>query len=184
TGEAGRWFITRGHGGFQHGSRIWYASPERKSGGGKGRNIKLLNMATDRLKDTVFAMLGRVETGTGALLAGSWMTGEQIAELVAEERLSKGWEKKPGQVRNETLDLSVQARALAEHKGLLRLAPGALPDWAVGGLENPNAVPLAQAKADRPDPAPDAAPAPETPPEAPAPRPRQTAPRRINFLKR
>lgn len=188
TGEAGRWFITRGHGGFQHGSRIWYASPERKSGGGKGRNIKLLNMATDRLKDTVFAMLGRVETGTGALFAGSWMTGEQIAELVAEERLSKGWEKKPGQVRNETLDLSVQARALAEHKGLLRLAPGALPDWAVGGLENPNAVPLAQAKAqaqaDRTDPAPDAAPASETPPEAPAPRPRQTAPRRINFLKR
>lgn len=186
----GRWFITRGHGGFHHGSRIWYASPERKSGGGKGRNIKLLNMATDRLKDTVFAMLGRVGTGEGALFAGRWMTEAQIAELVAEERLSKGWDKKPGQVRNETLDLSVQARALAEQKGLLRLDPAALPDWALGGRENPNAVALATANrtapaaGSAPDDATDNTPDGTSAPEAPAPRPGQPAPRRINFLKR
>ncbi|MBL3611440.1 hypothetical protein JMM60_22315, partial [Rhodovulum sulfidophilum] len=96
-----------------------------------------------------------------------------------------GWDKKPGQVRNETLDLSVQARALAEQKGLLRLDPAALPDWALGGRENPNAVALAKAPAERPGTtdmtdAARSAPA----PEAPAPRPGQPAPRRINFLKR
>ncbi|MBL3611438.1 hypothetical protein JMM60_22305, partial [Rhodovulum sulfidophilum] len=101
-----------------------------------------------------------------------------------------GWDKKPGQVRNETLDLSVQARALAEQKGLLRLDPAALPDWALGGRENPNAVALATAN--RTAPAAGSAPDDATgntqdgtsAPEAPAPRPGQPAPRRINFLKR
>ena len=62
-------------------------------------------------------------------------------ELLAERRTDKGYEKKPGQVRNETLDLSVQALAVAEHKGLSRINWEAPPEWAVlGGDSNPFVV--------------------------------------------
>ena len=148
AGEGQLWRLSRGQGGWRLPFRVRYESPERGSKGKAARTIKLLTMATDRLKDTIDAALRKSNGGAGAMYLPSWMNDvEQIGEYVAEERLADGWEKKKGVVRNEGLDLSVQARALAEHKGLLRLDPAAPPPWALGGLENVNAVPLDPAKA-------------------------------------
>lgn len=106
----------------------------------------------------------------------SWaLKTEALAELLAEQRTAKGYEKKQGVTRNETLDLAVQALATAEHKGLNRINPEAPPDWAVLGPGNAFAVAGAAAEPEHDEP--EAAPAPaETPP--PAPR------RSIGWLKR
>lgn len=150
AGQGSLWRLSRGLGGWKV-PRIRYASPERGSGGKAARNIKLLSMGVDRIKDTVSAALAKAEVGaTGAMYLGDWMSEnkDMLQEYVAEERGSDGWVKKPGQVRNEGTDLSVQARALAEHKGLLRIDPLNPPVWAIGGAQNSNAVPVGGAKTD------------------------------------
>jgi len=165
-GQGAIWRLTRGQGGWRLPFRVRYEAPERGSKGRAARNIKLLTMATDRLKDTVDAMLRKSAGGAGAMYLPAWMTDEeQVQEYCAEERTSDGWKPKQGIVRNEGTDLSVQARALAEHKGLLRLNPDNPLPWAVGGLDNINAVPLGKARVDRTAAKPD-------------------APMRINFLQR
>jgi phage terminase large subunit GpA-like protein len=141
-GAARRWYISRGWGGFALRDRVWYDSPERGSKGKKARGIKLLNMATDRLKDSVIAALQRTDDGAGRYHVPDWLGEDHLIELTAEQRLGKGWEKRPGMQRNETLDLSVQALALAEHKGLMRVDWDSPPDWAALGPENINAVVL------------------------------------------
>lgn len=140
-GYGRRWFVTRGNGGKQA-SRLWLATPERKSGGGKGRSIKILNFATDRVKESVFAMLSRGSSAAGGLIIPRWMTDDRIEEFVSEFRNAKNvWEKKPGVVRNEGFDLSVMARVVAEQLGLKKINFDTPPDWAIGGEQNRHAVP-------------------------------------------
>lgn len=144
AGSAKRWFLSRGHGGFRQRDRVWHVAPERSNkDGGKGRNIRLLNMATDRLKDSVTAALTRPRDAVGCFLIPDFLEDHHLAEFCAEHRTEKGWEKKPGQKRNESLDLSVQAQALAEQKGLRRMSPENPWNWAILGEENPHCVLLA-----------------------------------------
>lgn len=140
--QGGRWFLTRGEGGFRVPFRVVHELPDRASKGKKARGVKLLKIATDRIKDTVSACLARAVAGAaGAIHLGTWMMEEaQVGEFIAEERTGKGWVKKKGARRNEGLDLMVQARALAEHMGLAKINPEAPPPWAIGGPENVNAV--------------------------------------------
>ena len=169
-GQGGRWFVSRGHGGWKVPRRVWHEAPERGSKGKKARSIKILNIATDRVKDTVNAALAKAEgDAAGALYCGGWMSDDQKAELVAEARLSKGWEKKTGQARNETLDLTTMARALAEHLGVLRLTEATLPSWAEAGPGNDFAVPIEQAASEAP---------------RPAEQPRRPAPMRMKWFDR
>jgi len=141
-GEASKWFMIRGHGGFKVEGRQWYRAPTRASDGKQARDIKLLNIATDKHKDTTFASLGRADGGPGSLILGEWMPDDRIKEFTAEKRGDKGWVKRPNMPRNESIDLSGYAQAVAEHKGLLKLDPVSPKPWALGGLENPNAVEL------------------------------------------
>lgn len=141
-GEGRRWFVSRGHGGWHHASRIWHVAPERKSGGGKGRTIKILNFASDRFKDTLAGMLARGGSASGGMIVPRWMDDARLGEFIAEQRESKGWDKKPGEVRNEGIDLSVMARVLAEQLGLFKVNFDRPPGWASGGPENTYAVPL------------------------------------------
>lgn len=152
-GERDKWFFVRGHGGFKVDGRVWYRQPTRASSGQKARSIWLLNIATDKLKDTLFAALARVEGGPGAQRVPEWMSDEQLKEFTAEHRKATGYEKRPGMVRNEAIDVSVYAQALAEHKGLTRLqSVEVLPAWALGGPQNENAVPLTAEGAPVPEP--------------------------------
>ncbi|WP_406870263.1 terminase gpA endonuclease subunit [Thioclava sp. 'Guangxiensis'] len=180
AGEGDLWFLSIGRGGPNLSDRVWYAAPARGSKGRKARAVRLLNMATDRLKDSVMAALGRFERGPGAQHTPDWLEEEHLAELLAERRGPKGYELKAGVKRNETLDLSVQALALAEHKGLSRINWEDPPDWAVLGVANPFAVRLvpeteAEAGAEVPEPdqetEPEAAGDPDAPPYTPRPPP-------------
>jgi len=150
AGQGRRWYLTRGQGGFRVPFRAVHELPDRGSKGKKARGVKLLTMAVDRLKDTVHAGLGRVIAGGGgAIWMPAWMFAEDAppwaAEMLSEERTGKGWELKKGIRRNEGIDLTVQARALIEIKGLRKIDPAAPPAWAVGGAENVNAVALGMA---------------------------------------
>ncbi|MCA1337364.1 terminase gpA endonuclease subunit [Pseudooceanicola marinus] len=166
-----RWRLTRGQGGWKTPFRVKYEAPDRASNGKRARPIKLLTMATDRLKDTLEASLRKASGGAGAVYLPSWMeeNEDQLGEYVAEERLKDGWSKKAGQVRNEGTDLTVQARALAEHKGLLSVNWASPPPWALGGPQNAFAAPLEEDGAAKKD---------------TAAAPQRAAPKQINFLKR
>ena len=140
AGQGSQWFLSVGRGGFTQRDRVWLETPERGSKGKKARSIKLLNMAVDRLKDSVLAALSRFDLASGAYSLPRWLEVTHLDELLAERRGAKGYEPRPGQKRNETLDLSVQALALAEHKGLNRINPEAPPLWAIRGAGNTYAV--------------------------------------------
>jgi phage terminase large subunit GpA-like protein len=144
AGQAGRWHLTRGSGGA-HTDRVWLKAPERVSrGNASGRrvaaDIKILNMATDRLKDAVAASLRMVEAGANICLVPEWMDDQKLTEATAERRGPKGWQKRPGMVRNETFDHLVQARAMHIHIGGERVDPSAPPHWARIGADNSYAV--------------------------------------------
>ncbi|MEY8143025.1 phage terminase large subunit family protein [Falsihalocynthiibacter sp. CO-5D18] len=141
-GEAQRFYMVRGHGGSKTADRVWYSAPTRKSDGKKARDIKLLNIATDKLKTTVYAALNRPDGGPGSQLVPAWMAQEHVLEFTAEQLTKTGWKKRPNMLRNEAFDLSGYAQAYAEFKGLNRLRPDALPSWAAHGLTNDFAVPL------------------------------------------
>ncbi|WP_442772693.1 phage terminase large subunit family protein [Paenirhodobacter enshiensis] len=169
AGQGGRFYLSIGRPGFGQPDRVWHEAPERASGGRKARGIRLLNMAVDRLKDSVTASLARDGTRINAQHVAAWMGDEHLGELLSEQRGAKHWEKRPGVQRNETFDHSVQALALAEHLGLGRVNWQAPPDWCVAGRLNPNAVALA-----RPNDAASAEPAPSAP----------RLPRTIDFLRK
>ncbi|MBO9457349.1 phage terminase large subunit family protein [Paracoccus sp. R12_1] len=168
AGRGGRFYLSIGRPGFNQRDRVWHEAPDRASRGKKARGIRLLNMAVDRLKDSVVAALGRLDTPIGAQHIPSWMGAEHVSEHLAEARGEKGWALKKGVQRNEGLDHSVQALALAEHLGVNRVNWEAPPAWCLAGLLNPNAVRLDRAN--------DAASAHE--------RSEPRMPRKINFLRR
>lgn len=166
-----RWYLSRGHSGRTADGRIWYRAPVRGSGGKKARGIRLLNMAVDRLKDSVFAALSRGVRGRAAMHLGAWMGEEVFApileEFCAEEKVGDVWRKREGVTRNEAIDLSVQALAIVEFKGGARINPEAPPPWAAGGPSTPFAAAL------HPPAAPEAEAAeagPESPPVTSTPR--------------
>lgn len=168
AGEVSKWYFVRGHGGFRVEGRQWYKAPTRASDGKQARDIKLLNIATDKHKDTTFAALARPDGGPGSLILGAWMADDRLKEFTAEKRGDKGWQKRPNMPRNESIDLSGYAQALAEFKGVLKLDPANPKPWALGGLENPNAVELTEGDA---------------PESAPAPAPQVRKPvRRMSYL--
>lgn len=147
VGEGHLWFVSRGHGGLKQLRRVWHEKPERGSKGKKARSIRILNFATDRLKSTIWAAMGRADLDAdGALYMGAWMSDEALEEALAEHLVEgKGWEPRPGRVRNETFDLAVMARALAEHKKLNTINWASPPPTMVGGLQNSRAVSLEEA---------------------------------------
>lgn len=151
AGQGPLWRLTRGQGGWRTPFRVKYEAPDRGHGGKRARGIKLLTIATDRVKDTVSAALARMVTGAqGALWLPGWLAQDEalVGEYIAEERTGDGWQKRRGVIRNEGTDLTVQARAAAEYKGLLRVDWAAPPAWAVGGAGNANAVEIADGQTD------------------------------------
>ena len=139
-GQQQSWFMCRGHGGWKVPGRVWYEAPERKSGGGEARKIMLLNIGSDRLKDTLSASLLKADGASGAMLLPRWMGDDQLGEFIAEERQSRGWKPKKGVVRNEGTDLSVMARAVAEFKCQGAIPPKVEKNWTQIGIGNLMAV--------------------------------------------
>lgn len=144
AGEGKRWFLTRGHGGLNHPDRVWLRAPERASNKRKvAVDIKILNMATDRLKDAAAASLRLTEDGQNIMIVPEWMDVAELTEFTAERRTASGWEKRQGMVRNESLDHIVQARALHIILGGERIDWSDPVQWALLAEINDHAVSLA-----------------------------------------
>ena len=113
AGESRRWFITRGRSGANLQDRVWLKAPESASGKRRvAKDVLTLNMATDRLKDAVATSLRLAEEGQNFCAIAEWMGDAELLEFTAERRTGKGWEKRPGLVRNESWDHLVMARAV------------------------------------------------------------------------
>lgn len=150
AGQGRFWYLTRGrHGDLR--DRVWLAAPETVSGKSKRRvakDIVILNMAVDRLKDAVTTGLLMPDEGPNHCSVAAWMSKDQLLEFTAERRDAKGhWDKRPGFVRNESLDHLVQAQAQFIILGGERIAADAPPDWARLDLSNPFARYVGEADA-------------------------------------
>lgn len=179
AGQRDLWHLTRGEGGLKHKDRVWKKAPESASQRSRRRrvakDVEIMFMATDRLKDAVMASL-RADAGmVNSCLIPEWMGDDHLTEFTAERRQPGGWQKRPGMVRNESLDHLVQARAMHIQKGGEKIDWSDPVTWASWSSKNPY-LSLAQ----KDDPAPDdleaaedgvadaPADAPARPPSAPA----------------
>lgn len=141
AGQGGRWYLTRGEGGLDRTDRVWLKAPESASQKAKRRrvakDVEILFMAVDKLKDAVAASLHTDQAEANACLIPEWMEEDHLIEFTAERRGDKGWTKRPGMVRNESLDHLVQARAQHIIKGGEKIVWSEPPIWAVWSEENP-----------------------------------------------
>jgi phage terminase large subunit GpA-like protein len=141
AGQQDRWFITRGRSGANMQDRVWLKAPESASGKRRvAKDILTLNMATDRIKDAVATSLRLTEAGQNHCAIAEWMSEAELLEFTAERRTAKGWEKRPGMVRNESLDHLVMARAKHIWIKGERINWKHPPSWAVLAATNPVAV--------------------------------------------
>lgn len=140
AGKGRFWYLSRGRRTRERRARVWLARPESSSARSKRRaakDIEILNMETDLLKDAATAGLLMTEDGPNYCHVPDWMTKEELLEFTAERRDEKGnWDKRPGFVRNESLDHAVQAQALFIILGGERLRSDEMPDWARLDLGN------------------------------------------------
>lgn len=135
-----RCHLVRGH--DRDGARAKVARPETAHRGKKfaARDVNIIWAQADRLKDEVAASLTRAEDGARRLSVSRFAPANVFAEYAAERKTDKGWRKKPGVQRNEALDLSVYALALAivlEAEAINRDRP---PAWARPDAGNSQAV--------------------------------------------
>ena len=149
----GRFFLQRGRGG-EHAKRAALLYPETAHKGKEhvARDVPAINTGTDRLKDEIAASLLRTEPGPRKLHISTHAPAEVFDEYAAERRGPKGWEKRPGAIRNEALDLSVYALALAvvleieavdweKPPAVLRLGPDNPRAVLIGDTETEDAAP-------------------------------------------
>lgn len=144
AGQRDLWHLTRGEGGLKHRDRVWKKAPESASQRSRRRrvakDVEILFMATDRLKDAVMASL-RAEAGmVNSCLIPEWMGDDHLTEFTAERRQPSGWVKRPGMVRNESLDHMVQARAMHILKGGEKIEWSDPVIWASWSDRNPYLV--------------------------------------------
>jgi phage terminase large subunit GpA-like protein len=136
AGAVRRWYLTRGSGG-RHTDRVWLKAPESKSNTAAGKrrkvakDIEILNVATDRLKDATVASLLLADDVQNMCWIGNWQSDAHLVEFTAERKSLKGnWEKKPGMVRNESLDLLSGCRAIHIHERGEKINWSSPQDWA------------------------------------------------------
>ncbi|TPE52601.1 terminase gpA endonuclease subunit [Amaricoccus solimangrovi] len=137
-----RFHLVRGKGGARA-KRAEVSTPETAHKGKRhvARDVRLIWASTDRLKDEISASLTRGAEGERALLVPKAAPAEIWAEYAAERRDATGrWDKRPGVRRNEALDLSVYALALAIVLGAEKIAWDRPPPWAVLGPGNAFAI--------------------------------------------
>lgn len=95
-------------------ARLSYPDSERRdrNAGARGE-IPVLMLNTTALKDQLNVMLDRTTSGGGKVNFPDWLPDDFWQEMVAEVRTVDGWQKAPGQQRNEAWDLLVYAIAVA-----------------------------------------------------------------------
>lgn len=142
-GWGNRFRLTRGVGGLKV-RRAVLAYPETAHGGKKSaaRDVPIITLGTDRLKDEISAALTRDMPGPGAYHVYASLNPVVFAELAAERRTDTGWERKAGGRRNEALDLAVYGKAAVIVLGAEKITWTAPPAWAAPLKSNAMAIAL------------------------------------------
>ncbi len=82
----------------------------RKAGAGRG-DVPVYMLNVNLIKDGIFGDLSRQVPGPGYVHIPEWIEDEYFAEITAEQRTAKGWEKETSGQSNEDFDLHAYARA-------------------------------------------------------------------------
>jgi phage terminase large subunit GpA-like protein len=106
-----------------------------KNAGAAG-DVPLWLLNVNLLKDSVAGDLARTDTGPGYVHFGRWLDTSFFAELTAETRGPKGWERTRG-VRNESLDLHVYSRAACIMLKAEQIDWTKSPAWIAEQIINP-----------------------------------------------
>lgn len=109
------------------------ARKDRKAGRG---DVPVFLLNVNVLKDGISGDLARVDPGPGYVHLPEWVDDDYFAEITAEVRTAKGWERK-GHTPNEAFDLHAYNRA-----GCIVLRAEAVdwnnpPEWAKAPTERP-----------------------------------------------
>lgn len=140
----GRFYLQRGVSGDRvKRAALLYPETAHKGKDHVARDVPAINTGTDRLKDEIAASLLRAEPGPRKLHVSTHAPAEVFNEYAAERRGVKGWEKRPGCVRNEALDLSVYALALVIVLEIEAVDWTRPPVMLRDGPDNARAIPLA-----------------------------------------
>lgn len=112
--------------------RAYVAFPERSTENGRKTtlDVPVIWAGTDALKDEISSALTRDEIGEGSYNVLDRVDERVFGELAAERRTDKGWEKRPGVLRNEALDLAVYGKAVVIVKGGEKIDWDKPVDWA------------------------------------------------------
>lgn len=112
--------------------RAYVAFPERSTENGRKTqlDVPVIWVGTDALKDEISSALTRDEIGEGSYNVLDRVDERVFGELAAERRTDKGWEKRPGVLRNEALDLAVYGKAVVIVKGGEKIDWDKPVDWA------------------------------------------------------
>lgn len=132
-GLGARFRLTRGVGDPKHKhKRAVLGYPEAAHAGRKqvARDVPIITISTDRVKDEIAAALTREDPGPGAYHLFESLDPSVFSELSAERRTDKGWERKAGGRRNEAFDLAVYGKALAIVMRAEKIDWLNPPDWA------------------------------------------------------
>lgn len=134
--------------------RAYIAYPERSTENGKKKqlDVPVIWVGTDALKDEISAALTRDELGENSYTVLDRVDDAVFAELAAERRTDKGWEKRPGVIRNEALDLAVYGKAVVIVKGGEKIDWASPVDWAAPMPTNAYSVLLEGAVVPEPEP--------------------------------
>jgi phage terminase large subunit GpA-like protein len=110
------------------------------------RTFPIITIQTDRLKDEIAASLTREEPGPGAYHLYEGLDPAVFAELAAERRGVKGWERKAGGRRNEALDLAVYGKAAVIVLKAEKIDWASPPSWAAPVKSNSMATVIGTAR--------------------------------------
>lgn len=118
--------------------RAFIGYPERSTENGKKTqlDVPVIWVGTDALKDEISAALTRDDIGEGSYNLADHLDPQVFTEMCAERRDLKGWDKRPGQIRNEAFDLAVYGKAVVIVKGGEKIDWANPPDWARPMSEN------------------------------------------------
>lgn len=173
------------HGLAENQRRAYVAFPEKSTENGKVTqlDVPVIWVGTDVLKDEVSAALTRDEYGMGAYRVLDRLDEHVFEELASEQRDENGrWDKRPGQKRNEALDLAVYGKAVVLIKGGEKIDWKNPVDWAAPMETNAYSVLIEGAEVTAPTAVPNQ---PEPPKPASAQRPQGwLGERRRGFLNR
>lgn len=128
--KTGRYWLVRG-GSYKDAATCKQSIPDQSVPGKKGvqpGDVPVLTLNTTKLKDTIAARLKQIEPGDGHIHLPAWADESWFAEMVAEVRTEKGWERVSK--RNEAIDLLVYALGLWHHIGGVRIDWDNPPSWA------------------------------------------------------